>query len=669
MNKYILYTSVFLCGTSLLHAGFDPENASDAQRKAQVVKLREKVADGKNIKKNAAKLKTLEQLVATGDQKFMSAYKHSNAQEIVPVNTSSITNINNNNNAIVVDVSEAPSVLTLNNALVLRASCMLFMTDDAERTLNNIFTNYAHDLAIQLYEVHGDKFVKPFSQAIIGGVYGLVENCLLGAAGVKELVSAVKDLSGIKLTARTQVSTYAKELSSPVVDILRLKPLTDLINKHVIGPQIVGPTVAAAVDALNLGSVIRTQIFERLHDKLVSYHPQLLQRTKEQESLLISQKSALVELFETKEVDPRDVVLSQAISQTKSEVDVLQAKAQEEWNAKSWGTVFLDTACWNTSETQAALKLSSARLSELKSEQDAKKKLIQTRRNRLEQIESEITSLSNLIYAAENQPVASFDDRTLNKILNALSFIGPDFEKYTQPCPALQPSALSSVLTVERIGSLQPSALSSVLTVERVGFVPKMYLQFTGVTPAFLELKRAVSLEEFRLTIDHIGFLFDDSKNRAIELSETTFTPPDEQLEGKGWFGRACSYISSAVRGGLRSCNNLAVIKNNAQEAKDTVVGHASWIQNSAERLSQSLRYARMPFTLLFNTLKFTATTGAVNYVVRFVTGGALTQTNYLPGVTLAVIEEYHNLYPDHIPSLVGSCKNLVTSTFKSLKK
>ncbi len=641
MNKILLVTAVLLTSTSLLQAHFDPDTANEGARINQRTKLENKVADGQNLRKNISKLNALEQLIHTGDTQFIAAYnslrKHAPSQALV---------INNDNNAVVVAkvAQKAPSVLTLEHSFLIQAACRLFMTDEAERTLNNIFTNYAHDLAVQLYAEHGDKFTKHLTPAIIGGVYGIIEDCLLGAAGLKDLVGAVKQLSGVKLTARSQVSSFAGKLSKPVVDILRLKPLTDLLNRRVIGPYCVGPVIAQAVDSLNLGGIIRREVVERLHDKLISYEPELRERITEEISLNRVQQSVLQKILERPSNDEES---RREIEGVSSEIQVLELEDASERSQRSYWGGFTHSV-WYSSETATKLKASKSKLSKLQLKQKRCSDLIEARKGRVSVLEKEVLHLTELESCQALVPV---ENESLEDVLKMLPFVNGHFARYSQPCPALQPGVLSSMVNLET-----------------VGIIPNAYLRLTGVTPAYHQLRVSISLDEFKRTIAHVGFQVLEIQNRIDDIQNTQVFPSVADLENRGWFGRTFSYISSVVRGGVSYVRNGRAIYNHANEAHATVVGHVNWVQGNFENLRHRLRVARMPFTLTWNTLKFTATVRAVNYVSQFMTGDPLSQSNWMIGFTIAVFEEYHNLYPDHIPSIVDICTKPLKAVANRIK-
>lgn len=639
MNRLMYVSAVLLTSTSLLQAHFDPETANEDARIKHRLKLEDKIADGRNVRKNNSKLNALEHLIRTGDAQFISEYnslrKYATGQALVSVN--------NDNNAVVVAqvAPKAPSILTLEHSFLIRSACHIFMTDEAESTLNNVFTNYAHDLAVELYAEHGDKFMKHFTPAIIEGVYGIIEGRVLGAIGLKDLLKAVKQLSGVEITAASHVSGMAKKLSQRVIDVIRLKPLTDFVNSRVIGPYCVGPVMAQAVDSLKLGSVIRREVIERLHEKLISYEPELRERVKDDIALLKCQQSVLQKVLDR---PSNDGVIREEVVSLSSQVQLLEQEDASEASQRSlWGA--FTHKVWYSSDTATKLSTSKTRLSELQLQQKSCTDLIEARKGKMGVLEKQISHLFEL---QSCQLLVPGENDKLELVLRKLPFVGDRFDRYSQPCPALQPGVLSSMVNVDTLG-----------------IVPTAYLRFTGVTPAYHELRAAISLDELRRTIGHVGLQVLEIRGRIEDIRNTQLVPTAAELENQGWFGSSLRYVTTFVRGGINYVMHGRAIRDHAVEAHETVVDHVNWVQYRLEKLKHSLRVARMPFTLTWNTVKFTATIKAANYVVKLVFGAPVTQHNWLTGFTIAVLEEYHNLFPNHVPSVLELCSR----PFKAIAK
>lgn len=642
MKKSFVIISVLLASTSLLNAHFDPETANEEARIKQRIKLEDKIADGKSIKKNFSKLGALNQLIATGDTRFILTYNSLRKQAQSKALVSAI----HDNNAVVVAKAapKVPSILTLEHSRLIRSACQVFMTDEAETTLNNVFTNYAHDLAVQLYGIHGDKFMKYFTPIIIGKVSGVIEGCLLKAVGLKELVGAVKQLSGVEISARSEVSSRAQKLSKPIVDILRLKPLTDLMNRRVIGPYCVGPAMAQAINSLNFGGVIRRQVIELLCNKLIEFEPELRERAKNDIVLLEDQQSLLQQVL----ARPSNDEVSREIESLSSQIKVLEQQNASEASERSyWGAI--THKVWYSSETATNLNAATSRRSKFQLQQKNCADLIEARKAKLVLLPQEIHHLSELLSC---QSLVPMENNELEVVLKHLPFVGKHFNRYIQPCPALQPGALSSMVNVDTLGR-----------------VPAAYLRLTGVTPAYHELRDAICLDELKRTIAHVGLQVLEIQSRLEDIRNTQHVPTAAELENQGWFGRSLRYATSFVKGGINYVIHGMEIRDHTTEAHETVVEHVNWVQHRLEKLRHSLRIARMPFTLTWGAVKFTATVKAANYVVKFVIGKPMTQNNWMTGFTIAVLEEYHNLFPDHIPSVLELCSRPFKALANYIKK
>ncbi|MBX9804862.1 MAG: hypothetical protein K2Y18_03810 [Alphaproteobacteria bacterium] len=560
--------------------------------------------------------------------------------------------------AVIPQTPKAPSFLTLEHSYRMRDVCQVLMTDEVAVALSNVFTNVAYREAVELYAIHGDRFIKPFTDKIISILYGTVEGTVFGAAGLGDLLKSLRKLSGFDLSGKSHVPSYLRsKLPQHIIDILRLKPVTNYANKHLIGPHVVAPNVAYAIDQIQMGRLIQSEIFKRLHDKLDSFQDDLVEKSDTRLNDLRSELVSLGDELQRQTHDGEAQRLADEIQAKKAELKVLEETVARE-NEGRWAIAML----FNSAASQTLLNTCSSELCVLETTLTNKNRVLEEMSNKIEALRLERDGIIRVLQRAQSsQDVVLLVDSQPNFVacLERIPLFGDRLEVLMKPCPHIQPGFLSSVLTTDNA--------------KRYGSVPALvahnYLRLSGTVQAVHSLRHELSIPELRVTFEEVAFRIGDMREIVQEMQNAPMLPAQEELEGRGFVGSGLGYAWSLLRGTATNIQNTIRLVRGGTLAAAPVIDHTARVQNRLENVRYSIILARMPFNMVYNTLKFKATLGALNYVTEFVFGARLTSGNWYTAAILACVEEMHVLHPTIIPSVVGSLSKMASNTKSALGK
>lgn len=197
---------------------------------------------------------------------------------------------NNNNNS---DLEMPPlnkaapklaDQLTLYGALELQAICEALNTDEVGVQMNNAITNLAFDVSLEVGNAPGNAFFNLFQTRIQEMMFGQIESLITKKTGLSVPMNLAKYFTGYSLSGKKQATEIAREyLSDSVLNILRLKFLTDPLNRHVLGPKLVAPYTAYAINQLNLGQAIQKHVYAKFMKTLQECQPELIAKALEED--------------------------------------------------------------------------------------------------------------------------------------------------------------------------------------------------------------------------------------------------------------------------------------------------------------------------------------------------------------------------------------------------
>jgi hypothetical protein len=551
-------------------------------------------------------------------------------------------------------VSNAPSILSLSSSIKIQSVCRVFMTPNSADEMNNVFTNLAYEQAVKLYAQHGDRFIEPFTEQIHGMIFGVFESSLKKAIGVGELISAFQKLSGIRVSGKEHFTDAAnRNLPRSVLDALRLKFATDLLNKHVVGPYVVAPNIAYAVNQINFGQILQDQLFVRVVNLLHEFEDELVERSVDElkvyaaQIVLLNEELQLLNgtlLPDLSDDDKRQD--AEQISALKKELDKLQGQASAEL---AWSEYL--NPMRNSSPKELVVAQKREELSALEQAIRAKKKIRQDQRDNIKRIEDEIVSLNvkgqavaqALIAAGRynNQGQATEADITgaqqllksgitLREQFGELPFIGKAIDRYMAPCPHIQPGILSSMLTENNLSL--------------VAVVPRGYLRLTGVTGSVNRLREVLSPEAFQRTVDETVSGVNGVRDAVHQLSVVQLTPNSEQLEAQGYVGAGLTRLTTAVRGGVQVLHHGTRAISGTMTLHRPAVNHLRRIQADSQQMVLKLHLAATPARVSYNFLIHVGQIWALNYFSNLVRGVPVTDHTYTIAFTIAIMQQLYIL-------------------------
>ncbi|MBP6985470.1 MAG: hypothetical protein KBB83_02625 [Alphaproteobacteria bacterium] len=551
-----------------------------------------------------------------------------------------------------VPVRNAPSVLSLRSSLQLQSSCRLFMTASAAEEMNNICTNLAYDKALALYAQHGDRFVEPFTEHIHGLIFGILESSVKKAVGLGDLFNVIKKLTGINVTGNPHVTETAnRHLPQSFLNALRLKFATDLLNKHVVGPYVVAPNIAYAVNQINFGRILQEQLFVRLCNILVSFQDELVDRSVSELKQYAEQIVALNEelnraraglLPDISEEEKR--IDAERVSTLKAEIEKLNAEARAELG---WTDTFNPIRDNTPKEQEVAQKCQA--LAAL--EKDIKEKL-QIKHDQLDTIqklESEIDSLRSkgqataqaLIAAGRynNQGQVTEHDAqqanlllqptcTLRELFADLPYVGTSIDRYMSPCPHIEPGYLSSLLNQENVSL--------------VARVPRGYLRLTGVTGSIESLREDLGQEAFSRILNEIETKINITRDSLTQMSSVQLTPSQDELQELGYVAAGIRRIVAFASGSHEVLHYGHRVVTEGLTIHKPAVDHIRRIQAHAQQGIVNLNLAATPVRATYHFLSHAGQIWAVNYLSSLVIGAPITGHVYMVAFMFAMLQEFY---------------------------
>lgn len=553
-------------------------------------------------------------------------------------------------------IRSVPNRLSLRNSLQLQSVCGLFMTEAAATEINNVFTNFAYEQSLKLYAQHGDRFIEPLSEHIHGMVFGILESSVKKAIGVGDLFNAIKKLTGFNISGQKYATKAAnKTLPKVVLNVLRLKFVTDLLNKHVVGPNLVAPNVASVVNQINFGKILQEELFGKLINLLKSFENELADQSVCELKAYANQVAALEKELKQVSESLSEVDVSE-VNKENAEIEKLHKTARA---GLSWADVV------NPCRTSTEKELEVAKKREALAPRTEK---INKTKHKINEFESKIKSLreegkgiayaliavdrykdydnqmdltENDIKSAKSSLISSFRP---SDVFRDLPLIGASADSYMSPCPHIVSDSTSSLMTGENISLL--------------AMIPRSYLCLTGVIGSVERLREDFSPQAFKCVFEETVNKINVAKANAYRLREVQLMPTQEQLEKER--GQIDTPILRSIVDGLTITETLGKggmelfsgVKETAEQALSIHLparNHLNRIQTDTQRGILALNIAAAPVRLGYNFAvnagqlwAVTYMFGCVNQLSSYIIGEPL--TNFLPDI-ITGLPVINNLY------------------------
>lgn len=566
-----------------------------------------------------------------------------------------------------------------NNLLGLRHVCSSLMTPEAGEAFNNVFTNLAYAQTCDLYAKHGDRLVEPFSQYMIGLSYEISKAAVLRASGMQPIVSTVSKtcssfnkLTGYDISVE-RLLPFGKQDAVQVlhkspefwVGILRLKFLTDSLNRRLVGPQLVAPTVAYGVNQMNLGRTLQQNVFGSIIKGLDDYNSNQHQSLQAQieagkrklDKLEIALELARIDAASAPERRASQIKeLQGQIDQKREQLKTALVPVEKENQDLSYTRRALSwTASWvvnvepdNIVSLRKELSDLEASLKKLDSEKDSETQAIRNIQKDIENTEKALANMQlELLTPQEylqfkNEPLGESAQSAL-ELLRGLEVCGYQLGAYMEPCPHLESGMLSNLLTLDN-AKIAGSGLMA---------IPYQALRLTGTLDAIQLLRQdfesATLQHKFNRVTDNITRLLQKDLSEElgrVELKITARTAvhsapnllrgATEMWKAKSWgegFEHAQARASEVQEIAVRK--TLEVAHEEVHAIAGPIMDHAIQIRTHASDVVQGVRMTLLVPRLAYNTFIYTSVFGAGNYLTGFI----VETSTGLPGImALALI-------------------------------
>ncbi len=345
-----------------------------------------------------------------------------------------------------------PFYLTEDILFKIEDTCHLFLTPEAGEALNNFFTNFAYEKSLELYLLHGIHFLKPLTIKI----HNQMETFC------NKIENSINQLLDFKFTQRKKRKNDSNDKSNPensqinqiqnsilqnfvsscsqhVLDfsIRNVNHYLDRLSGEVIGPQLIAPLVAKAINEIKVGTLLQNQFFKNLCEYNSSFKPFLVEKNIAKCNDLLNKRDEAIEKLESLKQEPLPASKTREEQELENEMNA-EIKRLDVQLSEKLG--MLDYAKWKIylyEHSDDEFKTKKAELNTLKiqvstRENERNQKLFKIRRTGLiiEKHKEKADETQILINKIKNYQPCPLDKEHVHKeIKHWLSFLMKDSHK------------------------------------------------------------------------------------------------------------------------------------------------------------------------------------------------------------------------------------------------